>query len=276
VAQAKPVARMLQAAVPSLAAIVTPQELTTHRTTQAAPHYRPQPDDIAFLQYTSGSTGDPKGVVLTHANLLANIRALGQAAQVTADDVFVSWLPLYHDMGLIGAWFGSLYHGIPLVLMSPLAFLARPMLWLQMLSRHRGTISSAPNFAYELCVRHVDSATLAQLDLSAWRLAFNGAEPVSPATLEAFAACFARCGLRPQAIAPVYGLAESSVGLTMPPPGRGPRIDLILHDPFAREGKALPASVATAADAGAETLSIPSCGHALPGHQVRIVDEAEY
>lgn len=276
VAQAKPVARMLQAAVPSLAAIVTPQELTTHRTTQAAPHYRPQPDDIAFLQYTSGSTGDPKGVVLTHANLLANIRALGQAAQVTADDVFVSWLPLYHDMGLIGAWFGSLYHGIPLVLMSPLAFLARPMLWLQMLSRHRGTISSAPNFAYELCVRHVDSATLAQLDLSAWRLAFNCAEPVSPATLEAFAACFARCGLRPQAIAPVYGLAESSVGLTMPPPGRGPRIDLILHDPFAREGKALPASVATAADAGAETLSIPSCGHALPGHQVRIVDEAEY
>jgi 1-acyl-sn-glycerol-3-phosphate acyltransferase len=276
VALAKPVARMLQAAVPSLAAIVTPQELTTQLTTQAVPHYRPQPDDIAFLQYTSGSTGDPKGVVLTHANLLANIRALGQAAQVAADDVFVSWLPLYHDMGLIGAWFGSLYHGIPLVLMSPLAFLARPMLWLQMLARHRGTISSAPNFAYELCVRHVDSAALAQLDLSAWRLAFNGAEPVSPATLEAFAACFARCGLRSQAITPVYGLAESSVGLTMPPPGRGPRIDLILHDPFAREGKALPAPVATAGDAGAETLSIPSCGHALPGHQVRIVDEAEY
>ncbi|WP_238552135.1 AMP-binding protein [Herminiimonas sp. CN] len=273
VALAKPVARMLQAAVPSLAAIVTPQELTTQLTTQAAPHYRPQPDDIAFLQYTSGSTGDPKGVVLTHANLLANIRALGQAAQVAADDVFVSWLPLYHDMGLIGAWFGSLYHGIPLVLMSPLAFLARPMLWLQMISRHRGTLSSAPNFAYELCVRHIDSAALAQLDLSSWRLAFNGAEPVSAATLASFAACFARCGLRPQAITPVYGLAESSVGLTMPPPGRGPRIDRILRGPFAHDGKALPvAAAATAAD----TLSIPSCGHALPGHQVRIVDETEY
>ena len=157
-AQAKPVARMLQATVPSLAAIITPSELTgperiqleppplfqnergrtadrkikpfpgqINAATPTAPHYRPHHDDIAFLQYTSGSTGDPKSVVLTHANLLANIRALGQASQVAADDVFVSWLPFYHDMGLIG----SLYHGIPLVLMSPLAFLARPALWLQ-------------------------------------------------------------------------------------------------------------------------------------------------
>lgn len=266
VAQAKPVARMLQAAVPSLAAIVTPLELGAIAT---APHYRPQRDDIAFLQYTSGSTGDPKGVVLTHANLLANIRALGQASQVAANDVFVSWLPLYHDMGLIGAWFGSLYHGIPLVLMSPLAFLARPALWLQMISRHRGTISAAPNFAYELCVRHIDNATLSELDLSTWRLAFNGAEPVSPATLASFATRFASCGLCRQAITPVYGLAESSVGLAIPPMGRGPRIDLISSDPFARESKAVPAM-------GIDTLSIPCCGRALPGHQIRIVDETGY
>lgn len=272
VAQAKPVARMLQAAVPSLAAIVTPSELTAKpATTPAAPHFRAQRDDIAFLQYTSGSTGDPKGVVLTHANLLANIRALGQASQVAAGDVFVSWLPLYHDMGLIGAWFGSLYHGIPLVLMSPLAFLARPMLWLQMLSQHRGTMSAAPNFAYELCVRHIDDAALAELDLSAWRLAFNGAEPVSPATLASFATRFARCGLRYQAITPVYGLAESSVGLALPPLGRGPRIDLIARDKLAREGRAVPAM-----DADIDPLSIPCCGRALPGHQIRIVDEAEY
>lgn len=269
VAQAKPVARMLQAAVPSLAAIITPSELAATAAATAVPHYRPHPDDIAFLQYTSGSTGDPKGVVLTHANLLANIRALGQAAQVAADDVFVSWLPLYHDMGLIGAWFGSLYHGMPLVLMSPLAFLARPALWLQTISRHRGTISAAPNFAFELCVRHVDNGMLPELDLSAWRLAFNGAEPVSPATLASFAAHFARCGLRYQAITPVYGLAESSVGLAFPPLGRGPRIDLLAREPFARESKAVPAT-----DSDADPLRIPCCGRALPGHQIRIVDES--
>jgi 1-acyl-sn-glycerol-3-phosphate acyltransferase len=264
VVQAKPVARMLQAAVPSLAAIVTPHELAA---APSAPRFHPRLDDIAFLQYTSGSTGDPKGVVLTHANLLANIRALGQASQATASDVFVSWLPLYHDMGLIGAWFGSLYHGMPLVLMSPLSFLARPALWLQMISRHRGTISAAPNFAYELCVRHIGNGTLPELDLSGWRLAFNGAEPVSPATLASFADRFAPCGLRYQAITPVYGLAESSVGLAFPPLGRGPRIDRIAHDPFARENKAVPATEG-------DTLSIPSCGRALPGHQIRIVDDA--
>ncbi|MES2534828.1 MAG: AMP-binding protein [Pseudomonadota bacterium] len=265
VEEAKQVAVLLQAAVPSLGAIVTPREIS------AAPmplRYRPQGGDIAFLQYTSGSTGDPKGVVLTHANLLANIRALGQASQVAADDVFVSWLPLYHDMGLIGAWFGSLYHGIPLVLMSPLAFLAQPALWLQTIARHRGSISGAPNFAYELCVRHVDDTALAALDLSSWRLAFNGAEPVSPATLESFAARFAPCGLRRAAITPVYGLAESSVGLAFPPVGRGPWIDVIESTPFAREARAVPSS-ATAAD----TLSIASCGRALPGHEIRIVDD---
>ena len=272
VEQARPVAVMLQAAVPSLAAIITPSELHVSPASPASPvspRYRSQGSDIAFLQYTSGSTGDPKGVVLTHANLLANIRALGQASRATSDDLFVSWLPLYHDMGLIGAWFGSLYHGIPLVLMSPLAFLARPALWLQTIARHRGTISAAPNFAYELCVRHVSDDALAGLDLSSWRLALNGAEPVSPATLDAFAARFARCGLRRQAITPVYGLAESSVGLAFPPLGRAPRIDAIRREPFSRNGKAEPA---TASDA--DTLAIPSCGRALAGHEIRIVDDA--
>ncbi len=268
VAQAKPVAIMLQAAVPSLAAIVTPGEVSVAPTPL---RHRLHGSDIAFLQYTSGSTGDPKGVVLTHANLLANIRALGQASQVAPGDVFVSWLPLYHDMGLIGAWFGSLYHGMPLVLMSPLAFLARPALWLQTIARHRGTISAAPNFAYDLCVRHVDNATLAELDLSSWRLAFNGAEPVSPATLASFTARFAPCGLRPQAITPVYGLAESSVGLAFPPLERGPRIDRIQRDSFTRAGKAVPAT-----EADADALAVPSCGRALPGHAIRIVDDAEY
>ncbi|HEX9174460.1 MAG TPA: AMP-binding protein [Telluria sp.] len=265
-AQAKAVAVLLQAAVPSLTRVLAPSEL---RAAPAAPrHHRPLAEDIAFLQYTSGSTGDPKGVVLTHANLLANIRALGQAAQVTPGDVFVSWLPLYHDMGLIGAWFGSLYHGMPLVLMPPLAFLARPARWLQAIARYRGTISAAPNFAYELCARHVRDAELPGLDLSSWRLALNGAEPVSAATLDAFAARFAACGFRRQALTPVYGLAESSVGLAFPPPGRGPRIDVIRRAPFARHGRAEPASAGDPA-----TLSLPSCGRVLPGHAIRIVDE---
>lgn len=263
-AEARAASVLLQAAVPSLARILAPSDLRAGPMRPCAPAAAA---DIAFLQYTSGSTGDPKGVVLTHANLLANIRALGQAAQVVPGDVFVSWLPLYHDMGLIGAWFGSLYHGIPLVLMPPLAFLARPARWLEAIARHHGTISAAPNFAYELCVRHVGDAALAGLDLSSWRLALNGAEPVSPATLDAFAARFAPCGLRRQALAPVYGLAESSVGLAFPPPGRGPRIDVIARAAFDR-GRAEPARPGESA-----LLRLPSCGRPLPGHAVRIVDD---
>jgi len=262
--QAKPFARMLQAKVPGMLAILTPQDLNS---SSAAPCYRPSQDDIAFLQYTSGSTGDPKGVALTHANLLANIRALGKASQVDAHDIFVSWLPLYHDMGLIGAWLGSLYHDIPLVLMSPLTFLAQPSIWLTMLSRHHGTISAAPNFAYELLVRHTGDAVLSSLDLSSWRLALNGSEPVSTATLKSFAERFKDCGLQYQAITPVYGLAESSVGLAFPPLGRGPRIDSISRRAFDHEGKAVPCNQADA-------IAIPSCGRALPGHQIRVVDDA--
>ncbi len=264
---AKSVALMLQAALPSLMAVVTPSDLRAE--TAGLPSHRPQPADIAFIQYTSGSTGAPKGVVLTHANLLANIRALVRAAEACPGDRFVSWLPLYHDMGLIGAWFGSLYAGMPLILMSPLAFLARPALWLETIARHRATISAAPNFAYELCVRHVSDDALAHLDLSSWRLVLNGAEPVSPATLAAFAERFERCGLRREAITPVYGLAEASVGLAFPRPGRGPRIDRILREPFMRERIAAPAPPAAAAD----TLSMICCGYPLAGHEVRIVDD---
>jgi 1-acyl-sn-glycerol-3-phosphate acyltransferase len=226
-------------------------------------------DEIALLQYTSGSTGRPKGVVLSHANLLANIRAMGSALGVTSSDVFVSWLPLYHDMGLIGAWLGSLYHSVPAAISPPLRFLSRPESWLWAIHRRRGTISAAPNFAYELCVRRIDDEALDGLDLSSWRLALNGSEPVSPETLRRFAERFARHGFRREALLPVYGLAESAVGLAFPPPGRGPVIDRISRTALVRSGAARPAEVGEAG-----IVELPSCGSPLPGHEIRVVDTA--
>jgi 1-acyl-sn-glycerol-3-phosphate acyltransferase len=202
--------------------------------------------DPALIQYTSGSTGDPKGVLLTHANLLANIRAIGEAIAISPDDVGVSWLPLYHDMGLIGAWLGALYFGIPIAILSPLAFLARPARWLWALHAHRGTLSPAPNFAYDLCVRKITDDEIRGLDLSSWRLALNGSEPVSAETIERFTRRFAPYGFHPEAMCPTYGLAEASVGLTVATLGRRPRVD----------GRNV------------------SCGRALPGHEIRIVDAA--
>ena len=222
--------------------------------------------DTALIQYTSGSTGRPKGVVLSHGNLLANIRALGTAARLTARDVGVSWLPLYHDMGLIGAWLGALYHGIPVAVMSPLAFIARPQRWLWAIHSHRATITAAPNFAYELCARRLPDEALEGLDLSCLRVMFNGAEPVSPETLERFARRFAPCGFDPRVLAPVYGLAENSLCLTCPPPGRGPRVETVSRRAFGREGRALPAGEE-------QGMRFVSCGMPLPGHEVRLLDE---
>jgi 1-acyl-sn-glycerol-3-phosphate acyltransferase len=265
--EARVVARLLQAHVPSLRAVVSAQELL-----QSGDSLTPVPvvaQDVAFIQYTSGSTGDPKGVVLTHANLLANIRAMGQAIGLRRDDVFVSWLPLYHDMGLIGAWLGTLYFGIPLVVMSPLTFLARPIRWLQAIQAYRGTLSAAPNFAYDLCIAKIADEELAGLDLSSWRLAFNGAEMVWPETLTRFGRRFAPYGFRPEALTPVYGLAECSVGLAFPPSGRGPLIDHVQRASFMYTGRAVPAGCDQAS-----ALSLVSCGPPLPGHELRIVDSS--
>ncbi len=262
--EARRLARVLRAAAPALERVVAPEAVAA----DPAGLRRPAPDGsaVAFLQYTSGSTGDPKGVVLTHANLLANIRAMGEAVGASPDDCFVSWLPLYHDMGLIGAWLGSLYHGAPLVLMPPLRFMARPRRWLEAISRHRGTLSASPNFGYALCATRLRERDLEGLDLSSWRCAFNGAEPVSPATVERFVARMRPYGFRPEAMMPVYGLAESSVGLCFPPPGRGVRVDAVRRETFEREHVAAPAAPD---EPGA--LRFVGCGFPLPGHQVRIV-----
>jgi len=260
----RPILHLLRGLAPDLSTVTTPQELIQGDPLARAPARH---DDVALVQYTSGSTGDPKGVVLTHDNLLANIRAWGHAIALTSGDVGVSWLPLYHDMGLIGAWLGSLYHACPLVLMSPLDFLARPERWLWAIHRHRGTVTAAPNFAFELCLKRLPECDLAGLDLSSWRFAANGAEPVNPDTLERFADAFARFGLRSGVLAPVYGLAECSVGLAVSPPGRAPRIDRIEREAFATQRRARPV------DGGTQPLRFVSCGPPLPGHEVRIVGD---
>ena len=265
--EAKALSRLLQLRVPSIQAVMTASELRLAQ--QPIQLGVAESSDIAFLQYTSGSTGNPKGVTLTHANLLANVRSMGQAVQARSTDISVSWLPVYHDMGLIGAWFGSLYHAIPLVIMSPLLFLSKPQRWLWAIHRHRGTLSPAPNFAYELCLNKIDDADLKGLDLSCWRQAWNGAEPVSPNTIRRFSERFAEYGFRPEAMSPTYGLAECSVGLTFPQPERLPQIDRIKREPMERFGKALPAT-----DNDTDVIQIVGLGQPLSGHQIRILDSS--
>jgi 1-acyl-sn-glycerol-3-phosphate acyltransferase len=263
--EAKVVARLLKSQVPSLREVVTLNDLGSVQANYLRPSI--SPDDIAFLQYTSGSTGNPKGVVLTHANLLSNIRAMGKAVEATPEDVFVSWLPLYHDMGLIGAWLGSMYFAMLLVVMSPLSFLSRPERWLWAIHRYRGTLSASPNFGFEFCLLRLGDEAIAGLDLSSWRLAFNGAEPVSADSIAGFTRRFQPFGFKAEAMMPVYGLAESSVGLAFPPLNRKPVVDRVKRDEFSLRGQAIPAE-----PVDRHALQFVACGRALPGHRIRIVD----
>ena len=268
VPEAKPLARFLKAKVAELGYVETTPELRENVPEETAwPVLKPS--DIAFLQYTSGSTGNPKGVMLSHANLIANVRAMGQALQADSTDVFVSWLPLYHDMGLIGAWLSTQYHAVKLVVMSPLTFLARPEKWLWAIHRYRGSLSAAPNFAYELCQKRIDEGKIEGLDLSSWRVTINGAEPVIPGTMRGFAERFAAHGFRYETMKPAYGLAESTVGLAFPPMGREPPVDRVRRDNFTRGGEAVPTD-----EADENALEFVACGRPLAGHEMRVVDAA--
>lgn len=177
---------------------------------------------LAFLQYTSGSTGTPKGVMVSHGNLLHNEQLIQQAMQHTEKTIFVGWLPLFHDMGLIGNILQPLYLGVPSIIMSPVAFLQRPIRWLQAISRYKATTSGGPNFAYDLCVSKITPEDRANLDLSSWEIAFNGAEPVRAKTLERFATTFSECGFRASSFYPCYGMAETTLlvsgGIQAKPP----------------------------------------------------------
>ncbi len=224
------------------------------------------PSDTALIQYTSGSTGDPKGVQLTHASVIENIRSVCRGCELGPDDVVVSWLPLYHDMGLMGGWLMNFYYGTPTVLMSPMAFLSRPERWLQALGEYRATCTLAPNFALDLCHERVPDEVLSQLDLHRVRALLNGSEPIIPSTLERFTERFGRCGLRREAIFCAYGLAENTAAVTFPPLSRGPVIERIARDIFEAEGRAVPTGDVD------EALEFVGVGFAVSNNEIRIVD----
>ncbi|MCP5072081.1 MAG: AMP-binding protein [Rhodobacteraceae bacterium] len=263
--EGKALATLLAGQIETLRGVSTVKDLEEHN--DAVPSVQRRADDLAMLQYTSGSTGDPKGVMLTHANLLANIRAMGDAIDASSRDIFVSWLPLYHDLGLIGAWFGSLYYAVPVVVMSPLRFIVRPESWLWAIHRNSATLSAAPNFAFELCANKIEDSAIEGLDLSSLRMVANGAEPVSAETIRRFNERFEPYGFRPEAMTPVYGLAENAVGLAFSVADKKPIIDKVSREALPQSGLATPARADEA-----HPMSFVSGGVPLPGNEIRIVD----
>jgi natural product biosynthesis luciferase-like monooxygenase protein len=221
---------------------------------------------LAFVQYTSGSTGTPKGVMVSHGQVLDHQQVIRQAFEQDEHSIIVSWLPLYHDMGLIGAVLQPLYVGARCVLLSPAAFLQRPVRWLQAISAFGATTSGGPNFAYDLCVRKIRAEQRAGLDLRRWRVAFNGAEPVRGETLERFAEAFAGSGFRWEAFAPCYGLAEATLLVSGGVRRQGPVVQRV-------EAEALQQNRVVTAGAEAEGgRPLVSCGPVAGGQQLRIVD----
>jgi amino acid adenylation domain-containing protein len=244
--------------------LIAVDEIGAEDAERWTPH-TPAATDLAFLQYTSGSTSAPKGVMVMHANLMANMRAIEEGLSVGPDDIFATWLPLNHDMGLIGGLLQPLHRGIPVALMSPRYFLERPVRWLEAISRHRATISGGPDFAYRLCLERVSENQLQKLDLSSWGLAFSGAEPVRADTLREFSKQFAPAGFAAGAVYPCYGLAESTLFVTGGERGAG----MVAHD-FSSRG--LARGIVELEAKAEEVATLVGCGRSVTGHAVRIVD----
>ncbi|NEO20617.1 MULTISPECIES: fatty acyl-AMP ligase [unclassified Moorena] len=220
---------------------------------------------LAFLQYTSGSTAAPKGVMISHSNLVHNSGAIYQYFEHTDQSSVVSWLPMYHDMGLIGGILQPLYGGFPATLMSPLMFLQSPIRWLKAISNYRATSSGGPNFGYDLCDRKIKPEQLTNLDLSSWDIAFNGAEPINSAILERFATKFESCGFRREAFYPCYGMAEATLMVS----GGLKSAPIVLKTV---EGAALEQNQVVPASVDQEgTLTLVGCGQSLPDQQIVIV-----
>jgi fatty-acyl-CoA synthase len=265
-ARLKPLLWPVAARVASIRVVATPEALDATSAAFARPEVAP--DDLAFLQFTSGSTSAPKGVAVTHRCLAANMRGileelLGGTWQIECP---VSWLPLYHDMGLIGFVFGPLYLQCAAVLMSPLGFLQRPERWFQVLHEYKSTVTCAPNFAYALAVKRVKPAEIAKLDLSRVRVFGCGAEPIRAATMRAFVDHFAPAGVRDTALLPCYGMAEATLAISYHPAGTPLRVERVDPELLRTRQRVAPAP------AGSEPVEIVSCGRVLGGHQIRIVD----
>ena len=225
-------------------------------------------DSIAFLQYSSGSTGDPKGVIVSHGNILHNQALIKQGMATGDHTVFVSWLPLFHDMGLIGNVMQPLYLGVPCYLMPPIAFVQKPVRWLNAISRYRGTCTGGPNFAYDLCVAKVNEADRAGLDLSSWEVAYNGAEPVRAATLRRFVNAYAPYGLSARSIYPCYGLAEATLFVSGPRAGSSSGVLTV-------DAEELQKGAAQLVESGhPKAREIVSCGRIWGDQTVLIVDPA--
>lgn len=261
-----PLAEALRAADPTLAniQILATDVLAANDHDWRDPGF--DPDTLAFLQYTSGSTALPKGVMVSHGNLLHNMTAIADIFGSTEETPMVSWLPVFHDMGLIGCVLHPMLFGSSNILMAPAAFLQRPFRWLQAISRFRAYMSGAPNFAYDLCVRRITPEQRSTLDLRSWRVAFNGAEPVRARTLVEFTRAFEPCGFRPDAMLPVYGLAEATLLVTGNVAGTSPTI-APFHAGGLERGKASPAS-----DTPESARALVGCGQVTTGQRLVIVD----
>lgn len=270
-AATRPFVEPVRARADALRSLMTVEELRDDA--DPAPLDRPiNPSDIAFFQFTSGSTSRPKGVVVTHANLAANSQAfmIHGLGKDSSSDKGVSWLPLYHDMGLIGFVIGPLFTDIPVVFLPTATFVRSPRIWLDTIHRHRGTITYAPNFAYALVAKRLKDKDIAGLDLSCMRITGCGAEPIQAKTLRDFATRLSPAGFDPSSILPSYGMAEATLAVTFARRGQGMRVDRVDADGI----QARDARPARAEDAAERSVQeIVSCGFPFPDHEVAVLDE---
>ncbi|MEL6813759.1 MAG: fatty acyl-AMP ligase [Cyanobacteria bacterium J06598_3] len=231
-------------------------------------------DSLAYLQYTSGSTGLPKGAMISHGNVLDNLNLIYNTCQYTTQDIGICWLPLYHDLGLVGAVIQPVYAGGPAVMMSPVDFILKPLRWLQAISRYRGTTSGGPNFAFELCIRKITPAQIAQLDLSSWAIAVNGAEPVLADTLDRFSKTFAPAGFNPSAFCPAYGMAETTVMVSMNDRQSSPVVKNVQRHALTqnRIEPALSSNQSALSDEQSKSRTVVGCGQITAEHPIAIVD----
>lgn len=265
--------------VPGLSSLLTVEELQGEPTGPLAEPEKIQPEDVAFLQFTSGSTSTPKGVMVSHASILANTRGIMEhTLESNRDDKGVSWLPLYHDMGLIGFVLAPLRYLVPVYFIPTLSFVRRPTLWLDTVHKYRGTITFAPNFAFSLATRRTSAEQVKALDLSCLKVVGCGAEPNHGETLRAFVTHFVAAGLKPESLLPSYGMAEATLAMSFNPLRETFRSDWILADPYHQEGRAIPAQLdaqqgLSELGDGEAVLEFVTCGFPIPGHTTKVVDE---